>query len=623
MKLNSITKTSGLFSNLEKSEKKFLFVILLTALALRVYYVFDVFNTPFLQHLFSDPAIYSRWAKDLVANGFIGDSVFFMAPLYPYTLAVFYALFGESNLPVLLFQSLVSTVTILFIYLAAKNSFSKFTAVTAAVIAVFYSQFIFYSGLVLSETLQIFFLTLLIYLLSKKDEFYLTDKWMMVGLILGFSLLLRGNTILIFFGIVFWMFARRRYDKKFKPIFLKSLLNITIGTVALVLFAAVHNYIVGDDFVLLTSNGGINFYIGNNENTQGVFVTPTEFDYSSDMTGEKYAEQQKGSELSPSEVSSFWYEKSLNYIFNNPGSELLLLVKKFLLFWGENENSQSSVINYDYFKKHYSHLLQLPFFNWLFISSLAVFGVFYYRRKKEHNGLFYITLLMYILAAIIFFVNGRYRLGITPVVIIFAAYGIEHLVAALKDLNFSVLKIPLSILLSFFVVYYLILEKPEFTEYDAYLYLGDIAFEEKNYDEAIEQYNRSLFFRDYYMTYMNIGNAFALKKDFRNAISSFTKAINRNPADVKAHFNLGFAYTQIGEFEHALNSYQRAIELDPTFAGAYRNSGIIHYVSENYEEALYYFEKFLSFSDDEEINASVRYDIDKIKTEFLNKESNK
>lgn len=137
MKLNSKIKKSGMFSNLEKSEKKFLFVILLTALALRVYYVFEVFNTPFLKHLFSDPAIYSQWAKDLVANGFIGDSVFFMAPLYPYTLAVFYSLFGESNLPVLLFQSLVSTFTILLIYLAARNSFSKFTAIAAAIIAVF------------------------------------------------------------------------------------------------------------------------------------------------------------------------------------------------------------------------------------------------------------------------------------------------------------------------------------------------------------------------------------------------------------------------------------------------------------------------------------------------------
>ncbi|MBZ0178521.1 MAG: tetratricopeptide repeat protein [Melioribacteraceae bacterium] len=623
MKLNSKIKKSGMFSNLEKSEKKFLFVILLTALALRVYYVFEVFNTPFLKHLFSDPAIYSQWAKDLVANGFIGDSVFFMAPLYPYTLAVFYSLFGESNLPVLLFQSLVSTFTILLIYLAARNSFSKFTAIAAAIIAVFYSQFIFYSGLVLSETLQIFFLTLLIYLLSKKDEFYLTDKWMMIGLFLGFSLLIRGNIILIFFGIVLWMISRRRSDKKFKSIFVKSLVNLTIGTASLVLFAAVHNYIIGNDFVLLTSNGGINFYIGNNEKAQGVFVTPTEFDYSSDMTGEKYAEQQTGSDLAPSEVSSYWYDKSFNYIFNNPGDEILLILKKFLLFWGENENSQSSVINYDYFKNHYSHLLQLPFFNWLFISSLAVFGLFFYRKNREHNGLYYVVLAMYVFATIIFFVNGRYRLGITPLVIIFAAFGIEQLIASLKDLNFSAIKIPITILMSFFIVYYLILDKPEFTEYDAYLYLGDIAFEEKNYDEAIEQYNRSLFFRDYYMTYMNIGNAFALKKDFRNAISSFTKAINRNPADVKAHFNLGFAYTQIGEFEHALNSYQRAIELDPTFAGAYRNSGIIHYVSENYEEALYYFEKFLSLSDDEEINASVRYDIDKIKTEFLHKETNK
>lgn len=610
-----------MISDLEKSEKKFLFILLLSTFIIRVYYVFEVFNTPFLQNLFSDSAIYSNWAKELVDSGFIGDSVFFMAPLYPYTLAVFYAVFGDSNLPILLFQSFVSTISIFFIYLTAKNSFSKFTAIAAAIIAVFYSQFIFYSGLVLSETLQIFFFTILIYLLSKKEEIYLKDKWLLIGITLGLLLLLRGNVFLIYFGIIIWMISKSKNDRKFKPVFKKSLTNITVGVALIVSFSAIHNYIIGNDFVLLTSNGGINFYIGNNEKSQGVFVTPVEFDYASDMTGEKYAELQKGVDLSPSEVSSYWYDKSFSYILNNPGDELILILKKLILFLGENENSQSSVMNYDHFKNNYSDLLKLPFFNWLFISSFALFGFFFHWKDNNRNGIFYFVIAAYILATIIFFVNGRYRLGFTPLIIIFAAYGIEQLTAVIKERKFTLIKIPLTILLGFFVVYYIIIDKPEFSEYDAYLFLGDIAFNEKKYDEAIEQYNRSLFYRDYYTTYMNIGNAFALKKDFRNAISSFTKAINRNPVDVKAHFNLGFAYTQIGEFEHALNSYQKAIELDPTFAGAYRNSGIIYYVTENFEEALYYFEKFLSLSDDEEINASVRYDIDKIKNEFLNAET--
>jgi tetratricopeptide (TPR) repeat protein len=183
--------------------------------------------------------------------------------------------------------------------------------------------------------------------------------------------------------------------------------------------------------------------------------------------------------------------------------------------------------------------------------------------------------------------------------------------------------IPVSVVAVFILINTFLFNIPKFTYYDAYFNLGEFSLAEEKYDEAIDYYNKSLFYKDDYETYLNIGSAFALKKDFKNAVNAFTKALTRNPSDPMIHFNLGYVYTQQNNFELAINSFNRVIEIDSNFTGAYRNAGIIYYLQENWATALDYFEKFLSLSDDEEINNSVRFDVEQIKIKLKESESGK
>jgi len=218
-----------------------------------------------------------------------------------------------------------------------------------------------------------------------------------------------------------------------------------------------------------------------------------------------------------------------------------------------------------------------------------------------------------LVGTIIFFVNGRFRLALTPTLIVFAAFRIVKIFEFAKAKEFGQLKIPVTLVVIFILIHNFGISKPKFSEYDAFIQLGRISYEEGKYDKAVDYYNKSLFYKDDYLTYMNIGNSLAMKKDFKNAINAFTKAIARNPSDPTVHFNLGFAYSQAGNFDLAIQSFKHATELDPSFAGAYRNIGIIYYIQEQWENALYYYNKFLSLSKDEELNKSVRYDIEQIK----------
>ncbi len=597
----------------DRQETNILLPIVLIGFLLRLVYVVQTQGTPFFEYLFSDSEIYNNWALGIANEGrWIGSDVFFMAPVYPYILALFYKVFGDSIFIVRLFQIIVSSLNIFIIYLVGRNLRSRNVGYIAAAIASVYSVFIFYSGAILSETLQTFVVSILIYFISKDATKFDKKDWFKIGLLLGVSALFRGNILLFLPFVLVYLSFEYLKKKTLRKQILTAMLFLSIGTALPILPVTVRNYIAADELVLLTSNGGINFYLGNNPNAVGVFVSPKNFDFYSDLSGKEFAEKQLGKSLTASEVSSYWYGKGIEYLTDNPGNGLLLNIKKLFLFFSEGEMPQSIVMNVDYFEQNYASVLKLPLINFFFISLLSIGGMILYYRSNERNNLIYLFLAAYILGTIIFFVNGRFRLALTPLLIVLAAYTIYVIFESFQQKKYAVLKLPAMIVGLYVLIFAFVLDKPTFSEFDAYMHLGDIAYDQENFDNAIENYNRALFFQDTYMPYLNLGNSFARKKDFRNAISAFNKAIARNPEYYLAFFNLAFAYTQMGDMGKAEEAYKRTIELNPSFDNAYRNLGITYYVQEMYDKALIYFNRYLEISDDEITKESVRKDIENI-----------
>lgn len=596
---------------IDQSEKKNLLFLMLAALLLRLFYIVEITGTPFADFLFSDSKIYYEWAKGMAIDGnWIGDDAFYMAPVYPYFMAVCFKLLGDSLFIIRILQVIFSTATIFFIYLSGRSFHNKNTGYIAATIAVFYSGFIFYSGAILSETLQAFCLSVFVYYLLSSDSSKLS-KWLFLGIGLGILSLFRGNILLFFPVVIVYLI----FSKKIKELNIsgtKAVLLFSAGTLLPILPATIHNTFASDEFVLLTTNGGINFFVGNNEDSPGVYVNPKGFDLSTDITGQKFAAKQTGLAMSPSAASAYWFNRGLKYIIDKPGDAILLYINKTLLFFGESENPQSTIMDIDYFRENYSNILKLPLPGFFVISLFSIVG-FIFSIQQRKSFLFLLLVLTYIAGTVIFFVNGRFRIGITPALIILAAYSVVMLFEYIKAGNYRKIKTPAITVGVYLFLYVFVAFKPVFGEYDAYMHLGEIAYEEENYSEAVQYYNRALFYRDSAEPYMNIGNALARNKDFTNAVASFQKAIARDPDNLLAHFNLAFAYTQMGNFEQAINEYNKVINLDPTFVNAYRNMGIAYYVQEYYKEALVYFEKFLSISTDEQVNDLVRKDIENIK----------
>ncbi len=604
--------------NIPDNELKYVIFIVAVGFFLRFIYVLQTQNNPFVLNLFSDSKIYNDWAISIVKSGnWFGKEIFFMSPAYSYFLAVVHILFDNAIHAARMIQVLVSTASVYLIYIFTRDLFSKKTGIIAAALSAIFSIYIFYSGTILSETLQLLFILLLLIFLNKaafserrKDSY--PAIWLKIGLLLGVTAIFRANILLFLIPAVLWLWFGNK-TVEHKKIIYKAILFLTIGTAIPVSILTIRNYAAAGDFVLTTSNGGINFFLGNGENAIGIYHTPADFDLSSDFSGEKYAEKITGQNLSASETSNFWYKKGFNYVLNHPFNEIKLLYQKTILFFDKDENPQSFIMSLNFFRRNFSTVLNYDRLDFYPVFILALIGFILSLKNWRRFLLIYLFTASYIFSTILFFIIGRFRVGITPVFIAFAGYALLEGFYFIKEKKYKKLVVPVSAAVIFLLLEAFTVPDYSFNDYAAYLSLGDISANEGRYREALQYYSLSLKQKEYYKTYMQMGNMFAYQKDFKKAEVAFKKAIEMAPNFALAHFNIATLYSQTGRFDKALENYDTTVKLDPSFAEAYKNRAIIYYMEEKYEKSLANFEKYLSLTDNEQAKVNVRKDIEEIK----------
>jgi superkiller protein 3 len=97
-------------------------------------------------------------------------------------------------------------------------------------------------------------------------------------------------------------------------------------------------------------------------------------------------------------------------------------------------------------------------------------------------------------------------------------------------------------------------------------------------------------------SYYNFGVDIIKKGDFDLAILAWNKAVEIDPAMVKAHNYLGRAYYTQGMMDEAVTAYKKAAELDPENPDSYINLGIAYRYNGMPDEALKEYNKALEFN---------------------------
>ncbi len=567
--------------------------VFLAALVLRLLYILDVSDSPFFTNLIIDLKAYDVWAKEIAAGNWIGDKVFYQSPLYPYFLAVIYRVFGRSLVLVYIIQAVLGALDCILIYAVGKEVFGRRAGTLAGFGAALYKMFIFYQALVLKTFLGVLLidLSLLLLLLCRRRERTLPVA-LLAGVSLGLAALVRDNTLALipFFGA--WLFLASRGENlrgRLAPLLLWSLglamvLGLSLG----------RNHHVGQDWVVTTSQGGQNFYIGNHrKNHWGTYEAPAfvranpEFE---EKDFRKQAERLTGrKDFKPSELSRFWYARAFEEIRADPGLFMTRLARKAVIFFNREEVPDN--LNYYIFRSRFSLLLRFPLLNFAVAAPLGLLGLLL-GLKDRRGVLLALYILVYSGTVILFFVFGRYRLMIMGPLLVFAGYSLTWLWEKLKAREYRKVLPWLAVLVCLVIVTEIPL--PGRSLSTALYNLGNVYAGQGNHVRALEAYTEALEDDpENVHILINMGKTYMEMQDMGRAVKTLEKAAKIAPEYAPASLNLGIALFKAERMEQARKSLEKALDLDPENVAALLYLAEISAKNGETEKARSYLERAL------------------------------
>lgn len=126
---------------------------------------------------------------------------------------------------------------------------------------------------------------------------------------------------------------------------------------------------------------------------------------------------------------------------------------------------------------------------------------------------------------------------------------------------------------------------------------GDTYQRSKNYDLAIQEYNRAIQLDpDYARGYQRVSVSYHAKGEYQQAIQNLDRAIEIEPDNSRYYFNRGLAYFMLEEYSNALEDYNSAIRLNPQDVNSYYNRSSVLLRLGLYEAAIQDYNVILSLN---------------------------
>jgi tetratricopeptide (TPR) repeat protein len=571
-------------NSIAKWERWFLLSLFIFSLALRLFYLSEIRHNPFFEHPRLDALYHDTWAQSIASGNIIGDEVFFRAPLYPYLLGLVYAVFGHNYLISRVIQHLLGSLTVILLYFLARRLYSPKTAVIASLLAATYAIVIYFEGELLFDSLLLFLCVALFFLIYRRNHQPTFRSWFQIGLLFGIICITRPPFLPFLIPLVGYtiFLYRKPYGWQKTRV---AIIALVAGTATLIVPVTVRNYAVGKDFVLIASQGGINFYIGNNPGANG---------YSSMMPGalgvswenkdaDFHAQQELGYPAKPSEISDYWYRKGLQFIKGNPLQFVQLTAKKLYLFWNQCEipNNQSF-----YSFQQYSSLLRLlPTGFWL-IGPLGLLGMCLTHRG--HPARFMVMFILFCtLMTIAFFVCDRYRLPIIPFLCIFSAHTIITFYKRVQNRSRSWFIRQSMLLILFFAIVnssFYPLEKE--SKAQDLLRLGIVELDQGHYENATAYLKLCASAGKIYPNlFLNWGVCELMLGKQEEAVEKFHEELQYFPLSYGALANLAYVYYQQHQVDSVILYASDAIGEKPYAAAGYIYLAKTYYEQRNLLQA--------------------------------------
>lgn len=390
----------------------------LVALVLHIFIATTVYAPLF--PLGADGINYEEHAVRLLATGNLLDPLFlkptsYWPPLWPMILAGVYYVFGHTLFVVRVFESLLLVAASFCTYLLGRHLFDECTGLVASLLIAYSPTLFVFTTL---HNLEVVFTALVVgsvlcWILSRQAASPRRQVFLLAlaGVLWGLSILTKPVPLAFLPFMLVWEIIQD--PQRLRRAIARMALYTTVGFL-IILPWTMRNYVVFHEFILVNTNGGIDFELGNNPIATGGFGAAPNWD-----------------ELGLANAGSL--ARGLTFVRDNPERYLRLLATKFSDFWSEEfiflNGSADDVITFaplsefghGWFSEHRGaiNLFSTLVFGLGMGLSLLSSGAAMRRRLA-----LYVPIACFVLAALLFFGEPRYRIPVYPFTAILQAFAL-------------------------------------------------------------------------------------------------------------------------------------------------------------------------------------------------------
>ena len=596
--VQSLDKQAG--SSPELSPERLLLWVGTLALIVRFAYFSEMIQSAFFGVPILDEAFYDTVGRALAAGQPISElNPAFRPMLYPALLGMIYQLAPDWGFAAaILLQHAMGIATAMMVAMLARRLFgSSVAGLWAGVLYALAGPPLYFESQLLNTALFTLLVTVFL-ALPTVDRLRVAGGWKawgLAGLVLGVAAQARPNVLpafLIGLPMVLWNPWKAPLSRR-----LAAYSAMLLGTVGILVMAALwHSHYFGQ-FHLLPTSGGVNFYLGNKAGADGMIPRQDRhaaygdnYRDSVQVFSEQVFMEETGAAppLDPGAVSQFWYRKTLQEALGDPLRALKLLGRKtLLLLWNHEIPNNKS---FQFMATEESRVLRLLPVRFSFLLALALIGGWAAWKEGDRPGLIWLLLFIATYAAgiLLFFVNARYRIPLWPALAVLAGGGAGAAWGSLRDLwgrrrgHPSVVGLqapPLAwaaavALFLISAVNWLGVE-PE-TPYRDYFFRS-IAHQHQGDLEAARldaQRSVDLAPEDPAANFQ-LGTLSLNLDDLETAERHLSIATQLLPTEPRVLNNLGIVLEKQKEYSRAFLAYVRATELGPDFAAAWVNLSLL------------------------------------------------
>ena len=107
-----------------------------------------------------------------------------------------------------------------------------------------------------------------------------------------------------------------------------------------------------------------------------------------------------------------------------------------------------------------------------------------------------------------------------------------------------------------------------------YSSMANIYVKKKNYKEAIHYYQRAIKLKpDLIQAHYHLGSIYGILRNPQKSEEYFQKTLNFNPKHTLAHFGLGNTFSESNQMQSAISEYKMALKTNPDHIPSYTNMG--------------------------------------------------